>query len=98
MRVPLNVWQLLPLLSKINKDIDFRNVAGLRLRSVTRDGFLLLLIAGIEMRTVPVAPWAHDGMNGAFCHLKGRDDFYRSSLSSCRRAENPRHCGISAKV
>jgi len=30
---------------------------------------------GIDIRKVPVAPWARYGMNGAFCHLKGRDDF-----------------------
>ena len=30
---------------------------------------------GIDIRKVPVAPWARYGMNGALCHLKGRDDF-----------------------
>jgi hypothetical protein len=30
---------------------------------------------GIDIRKVPVKPWARYGMHGAFCHLKGRDDF-----------------------
>ncbi len=30
---------------------------------------------GIDIRKVPVALWARYGMNGALCHLKGRDDF-----------------------
>ena len=30
---------------------------------------------GIDIRKVPVAPWARYGMNGALCHLKGRDDY-----------------------
>ena len=30
---------------------------------------------GIDIRKVPVAPWPRYGMNGAFCHLKGRDDW-----------------------
>ncbi len=29
----------------------------------------------IDIRKVPVAKWDRYGMNGAFCHLKGRDDF-----------------------
>ena len=29
----------------------------------------------IDIRRVPVAPWARYGMNGALCHLQGRDDF-----------------------
>ena len=28
----------------------------------------------VDIRKVPVAPWARYGMNGALCHLKGRDD------------------------
>lgn len=28
----------------------------------------------IDIRAVPVAPWARYGMNGALCHLLGRDD------------------------
>jgi oxalate decarboxylase/phosphoglucose isomerase-like protein (cupin superfamily) len=28
----------------------------------------------VDIRTVPVAPWARYGMNGALCHLLGRDD------------------------
>jgi mannose-6-phosphate isomerase-like protein (cupin superfamily) len=30
---------------------------------------------GIDIRKVPVKHWPRYGMNGAFCHLKGRDDF-----------------------
>ncbi|MEA2952329.1 MAG: hypothetical protein QOJ96_1849, partial [Alphaproteobacteria bacterium] len=30
---------------------------------------------GIDIRQVPVAAWDRYGMNGALCHLKGRDDF-----------------------
>ena len=30
---------------------------------------------GIDIRKVPVKPWARYGMNGALCHLKGRDDY-----------------------
>jgi uncharacterized RmlC-like cupin family protein len=30
---------------------------------------------GIDIRKVPVAPWPRYGMNGALCHLKGRDDW-----------------------
>src|SRR5215469_9243481 len=30
---------------------------------------------GIDIRKVPVAAWPRYGTTGAFCHLKGRDDF-----------------------
>jgi uncharacterized RmlC-like cupin family protein len=30
---------------------------------------------GIDIRRVPVASWPRYGMNGALCHLKGRDDW-----------------------
>jgi quercetin dioxygenase-like cupin family protein len=30
---------------------------------------------GIDIRKVPVKHWDRYGMNGAFCHLKGRDDY-----------------------
>jgi len=31
--------------------------------------------ASIDMLTVEVKPWARYGLNGAFCHVTGRDDF-----------------------
>ncbi len=31
--------------------------------------------ASIDMLTAEVKPWARYGLNGAFCHLDGRDDF-----------------------
>jgi hypothetical protein len=30
---------------------------------------------GLDIRKVSVAPWAHDGMHGAFCRSKGRNNF-----------------------
>ena len=30
---------------------------------------------GIDIRKVPVMRWDRFGMDGALCHLKGRDDF-----------------------
>src|SRR4051812_10452389 len=42
---------------------------------VARQGVPIVEDFGIDIRKVPVAPWARYGMHGAFCHLKGRDDF-----------------------
>jgi len=42
---------------------------------VHKQGVPIIEDFGIDIRTVPVAPWARYGMNGAFCHLKGRDDY-----------------------
>ena len=40
-----------------------------------RQGVPVVEDFGIDIRKVPVAPWDRYGMHGAFCHLKGRDDF-----------------------
>jgi mannose-6-phosphate isomerase-like protein (cupin superfamily) len=42
---------------------------------VSRQGVPVVEDFGIDIRKVPVKPWPRYGMHGAFCHLKGRDDF-----------------------
>jgi cupin superfamily acireductone dioxygenase involved in methionine salvage len=41
----------------------------------TAQGVPIVNDFGIDIRKVPVARWDRFGMDGALCHLKGRDDF-----------------------